>query len=196
MCFLILLCFSCYFWSNLKVIANTEFLSPVYSAYSLCTCVYPNPTYSFSFSCSPSRWLLCTAVVSFVYFCVIYSYNCRNDVCPPHHLPLPANEVLFHWCAYCKVFPLPPLLTTSTWPITDDSLYTQTEQSTNSHHRVIAALRSVSLLPLHLVFHFIPPSLSLFLCQCVSVTCTRNACTQSEQDASVIFENEMETGTN
>lgn len=57
---------------------SQEFLCLVYFSCSPCTCVYTNPKYSFS--APPSRWLLCSAVVGFVYFCVIYSYNWRNDV--------------------------------------------------------------------------------------------------------------------
>lgn len=122
---------------------------------------------------------------------------------PPPISPLfPPREVLFHRCTYCKVFPLPPSLTTSTWPITDDSLYTHKQNKAQTvitellHAFTHAAQQSVSLLPLSLFGFFSLPSLplSFFLPLNVSLSfqCTTHThihalaqygCGQHEQNA-------------
>lgn len=172
-----LLYFPCYFWSAPKVTPNTEFLSPVYSACSLCTCVYPNPTYSFFFfSGSPSRWLLCTAVASFVYFCVIYSYNWRNDVRSSALLPLcttspssplpvrffsiDALTVKCSLCLHCWPHQLGQSLMTYYTHI-NGTKHKQSSQGYSSTAECLAAT-STSHFLLHSPFFFI--SLSVCLC--------------------------------
>lgn len=85
----------------------------------------------------------------------------------PPSPPLPSQWGSFHWCTYCKVFPLPPSLTTSTWPITDDSLYTHKQNKAQTvitellHTFTHAAQQCLSATSVSLFVS--PPSLFLSL---------------------------------
>lgn len=132
--------------------------------------------WSILFSAPPSRWLLCSAVVSFVYFCVIYSYNWRNDVflwalssnpqpsihpCPPlpeRFFSIDALTVKCSLCLHC-------------WPHQlSQSLMTHYTHINRARHKQssprccigLHMKQSVSQLPL-CVFLFHPPPLILSL---------------------------------
>ena len=119
---------------------------------------------------------------------------CALVLCPPPLLE--RFFFFFHWCTYCKVFPLPPLLTTSTWPITDDSLYTHKQNKAQTvitellHTFTHAAQQSVSMS----VFLFHPPPSLFFISvsTSLSLTHTQHGCAQSEQKrfTTVVFGNE------
>lgn len=131
----------------------------VYFSCSPCACVYPNLKYSFFCSsvtvafvlnCGEFCVFLCNLLPQSEEWCAPLLHS------PSAPLLFPHREVLFHWCTYCKVSPRPPSLTTSTWPISDDSLYTHKQ---NKAQTVITEL-------LHTFTHaecLSAPSISVFL---------------------------------